>query len=80
MRPARNYIAAFPGKYIQGKNALAELPDLIMMLGKKGLIISSPTVHRNILPGYNMQEYESWISIEKFHGECCEKELSRLSA
>jgi glycerol dehydrogenase len=28
---------------------------------------------------YNMKESEGWISIEEFQGECCEKELSRLS-
>jgi len=76
---AKNYTAAFPGKYIQGENALAELPVYIQLLGKNGLVVASPTAYNKILPKYNMKEYEEWISIEEFHGECCEKELSRLS-
>jgi glycerol dehydrogenase len=78
-QPARNFTASFPGKYIQGENALSKLPDYILLFGKKGLLVASPTAYGKILPEHNMIEYKAWISIEEFQGECCEKELSRLS-
>lgn len=76
--PARNLIAAFPGKYIQGENALSELPVLIERLGNKGLIIASSSAKNKILPKYNFIGSNS-ILVEQFGGECCEKELARLS-
>ena len=69
--------AAFPGKYMQGENALHELPGLVSLLGKKALILASPTAKNKILIQYNMEGYG--IGIEEFRGECCEKELTRLS-
>jgi glycerol dehydrogenase len=74
-----NLTASFPGKYIQGENALALLPDLIKLFGKNGLILASPTVKNKILPSCNIKEHKDWISVEAFHGECCEKELSRIA-
>jgi glycerol dehydrogenase len=66
--------AAFPGKYLQGENALYELPGLVSLLGKNGLILASPTAKNKILPKYSIG-----IDVEEFQGECCEKELKRLS-
>ena len=77
-QPTRNLIAAFPGKYIQGENALAELPVLIERLGNKGLIIASTSAKNKILPNYNLTSVNS-ILVEQFGGECCEKELAHLS-
>jgi glycerol dehydrogenase len=74
---ARMNTAAFPGKYIQGENALNELPGLIQKLGKTGLIIASPTAKKKLLSAGNI--VEECISVEEFRGECCEKELARLS-
>lgn len=71
--------AVFPGKYIQGEGILHQLPDLVNMLGKKGLILASRTVKDKILPKYTSELTKSTICIEHFRGECCEKELSRLS-
>ncbi len=71
--------AVFPGKYIQGENALTELPGLVRLLGKNGLILASHTAKNKILSGYNFGESEDWINIEEFRGECCEKELNRIS-
>jgi len=76
-QPSQKSTAAFPGKYIQGENAIAELPNLIKKLGKTGLIIASPTVKNKLLPAYNI--LEEWISVEEFQGESSEKELNRLS-
>lgn len=72
------YTAAFPGKYIQGEHALESLPGLIQLLGKRGLIIASPTVLNKILPACRLEEYGVDISTEVFRGECCDKELFRL--
>jgi hypothetical protein len=36
--------AVFPGKYIQGKNALTELKFLTESFGNKGLLLASPSV------------------------------------
>ena len=70
----------FPGKYIQGIGALDELPSLINLFGRQGLILASPTAHKTILPdrGINLQAHS--LAVERFAGECCEKELSRLAA
>ncbi len=70
--------AAFPGKYMQGESALDELPGLISLLGKRGLILASPTAKNKILPKYNIAAGTE-IDIEEFQGECCEKELKRLA-
>lgn len=72
--------AVFPGKYIQGVGAIGELPALIDLLGKQGLILASPTVNDRVLPGCGVDWSARSIPIEVFHGECCENELSRLSA
>jgi glycerol dehydrogenase len=65
--------AVFPGKYIQGENTLLQLPDLVKLIGVKGLIIASPSVLNNILPPFLD------IETEEFRGECCEIELARIS-
>jgi glycerol dehydrogenase len=78
-QPNRNLKAVFPGKYIQGENALAELPGLVRLLGRKGLILASRTARNKVIPQYELASSKDWIAIEEFRGECCEKELSRLS-
>ncbi len=70
----------FPGKYIQGAGALAELPSLVKLFGARGLILASPTPYREILPRSGMDLKAHALSVERFAGECCEKELSRLAA
>ncbi len=72
--------AVFPGKYIQGPGAISELPALIDLLGKQGLILASPSVKDKVLPGCGVDWSARRIPIEVFRGECCENELSRLSA
>ena len=70
--------AVFPGKYIQSENALVQLPDLIKLFGKRGLILASPTAKNKILPSYKFEELGDLIVVEEFRGECCETELNRL--
>lgn len=71
--------AVFPGKYIQGEGALDELPRMVRLLGDNGLILASPTAKSKILAGRAGELAADKIAIEAFHGECCEKELDRLS-
>jgi len=70
--------AMFPGKYIQGAGALNKLPALIKLFGRQGLIFASPTAHRKILPESGIELNSSSLLVERFAGECCEKELTRL--
>jgi len=72
--------AVFPGKYIQGVGAIGELPALIELLGEQGLILASPSVSHKVLPGCSVDWNARAIPVEVFRGECCEKELTRLSA
>lgn len=74
-----NKIAAFPGKYIQGQGALNTLPDMIRLMGSKGLMLVSPTVESMILPKYLKQDLSDLATIELFGGECSEEELDRLA-
>jgi glycerol dehydrogenase len=72
--------AVFPGKYIQGSGALKELPALIKLFGRQGLILASPTAFGKILPQSGMVLNADSLLVERFTGECCERELSRLAA
>ncbi len=71
--------AVFPGKYIQGVGALSELPVLIELLGKKGLILASPSANAKVLRGCSVDWAARGIAVEVFGGECCENELGRVS-
>jgi len=72
--------AVFPGKYIQGVGALGELPGLIRLLGRQGLILASPSVKNQVLPACGIDWQAQAISVEEFRGECCEPELARLES
>lgn len=72
--------AVFPGKYLQGVGAIGELPTLIDLLGKQGLILASPSVNDKVLPGCGVDWRARSIPVEIFRGECCEDELGRLTA
>lgn len=72
--------AVFPGKYIQGAGAINELPALIRLLGNRGLIVASPSARSKVIPECGLDPDALNISVEAFGGECCEKELVRLSA
>lgn len=41
--------AVFPGEYIQGVGAIGELPSIIDLLGKRGLILASLSVKSKVL-------------------------------
>ncbi len=69
----------FPGRYIQGYDAIMELGREISRFGKKGFLICDPFVLENILPHIMERiQKESSIIVEKFNGECSDEEISRL--
>jgi glycerol dehydrogenase len=70
----------FPGKYIQGAGALAELPSLVELFGSQGLILASHTAQAEILPRSGLDPAARGLLVERFGGECCDTELSRLAA
>jgi len=70
--------AVFPGKYIQGANSLEQLPKWISLLGRNGMVLASKTAGK-ILEKYSNDLSRHSISVEPFNGECCGKELDRLS-
>ena len=70
--------ALFPGKYIQGSNAVVEVPALVQALGTRALLLASPSVLHTVLPRSGVRFDERAIRLEAFHGECCEAELARV--
>jgi glycerol dehydrogenase len=72
--------AVFPGKYIQGVGAIKELPALVNLLGRQGLLLASPSVNKQVLPQCGIDWQAQAVPTEVFRGECCEDELSRLAA
>lgn len=74
-----NHTAAFPGKYIQGEQALEALPSLVRSFGSRALLLASPTVIRTILPQFPEVFQPSLFTPDPFSGECCEEELERVA-
>ncbi|WP_434778029.1 glycerol dehydrogenase [Neisseria sp. Ec49-e6-T10] len=73
--------AIFPSRYVQGAGALNELGSELARLGKKVLLLQDPFVSEHFdaqikqsLTGH-LDSYQ-----ETFKGECCDEEISRLSA
>ena len=72
--------AIFPGRYVQGQGALAELSDEVSRLGSTVLIVVGGTAHKTIVPAYLPDWSEQFdIQVEPFSGECSDREIERLS-
>ncbi|MBP6868214.1 MAG: glycerol dehydrogenase [Bacteroidales bacterium] len=71
--------AVFPGKYIQGRKALSDLPYILDLMGDNGLVLASPSVISNVLPKYSFIENRKKIHVETFGGECCIGEVERIT-
>jgi len=74
-----NFVAFFPGKYIQGSGAILRLEQMIRQFGNKAILITSPTAGKNLPAEYSQPPLTSLIYLEPFGGECCEEELTRIS-
>jgi glycerol dehydrogenase len=69
----------FPGKYIQGYDAVYELKTLIPRYGKKGFIIASPSVVEKVLPEIQASIQEAApVAVGQFNRECSDEEIARL--
>ncbi|MBN2299252.1 MAG: iron-containing alcohol dehydrogenase, partial [Deltaproteobacteria bacterium] len=71
----------FPGRYVQGYEAIHRLKKLIPRYGSKGLLICSPSVSEKILPEIlPLLEDAAPVAVEKFGRECSDEEIARLAA
>lgn len=69
----------FPGRYVQGADALKRLGKEILRLGDHGFVICDPFVYENLLPGFQLEmESAVKISVQRFEGECSDEEVMRL--
>ena len=74
-----NSTTLFPGRYVQGANALQRLGKEVSRLGDHGFVICAPFVYENLLPGFRSElEGAIKVSLEKFVGECSDEEIARL--
>ncbi|NKQ34275.1 MAG: glycerol dehydrogenase [Chloroflexi bacterium] len=70
----------FPGRYVQGSNALKRLGIEMSRFGQKGFVICDPFVLDHVLPDYRLEiEQAIDIKVERFGGECSEEEIGRLT-
>lgn len=74
-----NYVAFFPGKYIQGCDAIQELETIIKQFGSKALLVTSPHAKNYIPEHFFSAPLSSQITISLLDGECCEETLGRLA-
>ena len=69
----------FPGRYVQGVNALQSLPEEVGRLGTKALAIVDPAVEKLVAGQLKSADRVSFLA-HRFCGECCDPEIERLSA
>jgi glycerol dehydrogenase len=70
----------FPGRYIQGYDAIQRLRKLIPKYGNRGFLICSPSSYEKILPELRESLNETVpIVAEKFGRECSDEEITRLT-
>lgn len=69
----------FPGRYVQGPDALLDLGTEVSRMSKKAFIICDPFVYENLLPEFVDSLIEQLDAhIISFKGECSDEEISRL--
>lgn len=69
----------FPGRYVQGFDAVKSLGKEAVRFGKKAFLICDPFAHDQLLPDFKANiEREVAIVIERFLGECSDEEIGRL--
>lgn len=71
----------FPGRYVQGANALNVLGEEVARLGSKPLLLMDPYVQANLSDRIVIGSGAGTESVnEVFNGECCDPEIARLTA
>jgi glycerol dehydrogenase len=69
----------FPGKYIQGYDAICGLKEWVCRYGKKAFIIGSPSMFDKVIPRILSSIQETVpVIVEKFERECSDEEITRL--
>lgn len=72
-------ITLFPGRYVQGRNALSRLGDECARLGRKVFLIASPHPRQNLLPAILPGlEQRCQVTLESFGRQCSDPEIQRL--
>ena len=70
----------FPGRYVQGSDALQALGEEVERFGPTALLLVDPFVIANILPSFEDSLRDSLeFRVEPFGGECSDDEISRVS-
>ena len=68
----------FPGRYIQGYDAIQRLGQEAARLGQNALLFCDPFVHDKLLPNFRQQlGQELSLTSERFGGECSDEEIRR---
>jgi len=69
----------FPGRYVQGKDARKGLAAELSRYGDQGIAVCDPFVHTKMLADFEPYMKDGVrVIIEKFGGECSDKEIKRL--
>ena len=70
----------FPGRYVQGENAIKRLGNELKRFGKKAFIIVDSFVENNLLVAFQ-EELDASIDniVLSFGGECSDEEIEKLS-
>jgi len=71
--------AIFPGRYVQGANALDQLGAEAHRLGRKALVLIDPGVDRAMHDAIAQDLAEREPLILRFGGECSQREIDRVS-
>jgi glycerol dehydrogenase len=72
--------SVFPGKYLQGANAIAQLPSQVGRLGGSALLIADIVAMKKYIPQVEaaFKRAKLELIVEEFGGECCDNEIERL--
>ena len=70
----------FPGRYIQGYEAITRLGSEAARFGQNAFLIADPYAYVNLLDGFRADvEKEVTLTAESFQGECSDEEVERLA-
>ena len=73
--------AIFPGRYVQGDNAINCLGDELERLGKKALLIIDSAVFHQLQPLIkDSTAGKIELHLQQFGGECCDAEINKMVA
>lgn len=70
----------FPGRYVQGFQALKRLGAELPRFGQRALMVVDPFVLDNLLLDPRKMEESISVVVEEFGGECSDEEIERLVA